>query len=160
MSNIDKKPLATGTLEQEIAEINLLLSEVGIRLRALGLRLVCSIEEEQTQRDNNAPLLKQSMKLYTEEQMKEAIKIALHGFGIGGIEDTIEVVASKFTPIELPTDEEKREFTIDFFNWLHTNQYKYNPKAKMYQKFMINETLFFTIEELMMEFNKIQGGNK
>ena len=49
---------------------------------------------------------KQSMKLYTEEQMKEAIKIALHGFGIGGIEDTIEVVASKFTPIELPTDEE------------------------------------------------------
>ena len=99
------------------------------------------------------------MKLYTEEQMKEAIKIALHGFGIGGIEDTIEVVASKFTPIELTTDEEKREFTIDFFNWLHTNQYKYNPKAKMYQKMMINETLFFTIEELMMDFNKIQGGN-
>ena len=47
---------------------------------------------------------KQSMKLYTEEQMKEAIKIALHGFGIGGIEDTIEVVASKLTPIELPSD--------------------------------------------------------
>jgi hypothetical protein len=46
------------------------------------------------------------MKLYTEEQMKEAIKMALHGFGIGGIEDTIEVVASKFTPIEIPTDEE------------------------------------------------------
>lgn len=46
------------------------------------------------------------MKLYTEEQVKEAIKMALHGFGIGGIEDTIEVVASKFTPIELPTDEE------------------------------------------------------
>ena len=47
---------------------------------------------------------KRSMKLYTEEQMKEAIKIALHGFGIGGIEDTIEVVASKLTPIELPSD--------------------------------------------------------
>ena len=48
MSIIDrkKKPLATGILEQEIAEINLLLSEVGIRLHALGLRLVCSIEEQ------------------------------------------------------------------------------------------------------------------
>ena len=100
---------------------------------------------------------KQSMKLYTEEQVKHAIKMALHGFGIGGIEDTIEVVASKFTPIELPTDEEKREFTIVFFNWLHNNQYKYNPKVKMYQKMMINETLFFTIEELMIEFNKIVG---
>lgn len=55
MSIIDKKkkPLATGTLEQEIAEINLLLSEVGIRLRALGLRLVCFIEEEQTEGGNN-----------------------------------------------------------------------------------------------------------
>ena len=57
------------------------------------------------------------MKLYTEEQMKEAIKIALHGFGIGGIEDTIEVVASKFTPIELPTDDElKKQFDIDEFD--------------------------------------------
>lgn len=54
MSIIDKKkkPLATGTFEQEIAEINLLLAEVGIRLRALGLRLVCSIEEEQTEGGN------------------------------------------------------------------------------------------------------------
>ena len=103
---------------------------------------------------------KQSMKLYTEEQLKQAIKMALHGFGIGGIEDTIEVVASKLTPIELPSDDEKSKFTIDYFNWLHTNQYKYNPKVKMYQKMMINETLFFTIEELMIEFNKIQGGNK
>ena len=99
------------------------------------------------------------MKLYTEEQLKQAIKMALHGFGIGGIEDTIEVVASKLTPIELPSDDEKSKFTIDFFNWLHTNQYKYNPKVKMYQKMMINETLFFTIEELMIEFNKTQGGN-
>ena len=100
------------------------------------------------------------MKIYTEEQMKEAIKMALHGFGIGGIEDTIEVVASKFTPIELPSYEEKQEFAIDFFNWLHNNEYKYNPKEKMYQKKMINETLFFTIEELIIQFNKIQGGNK
>ena len=102
---------------------------------------------------------KQSMKLYTEDDLKEAIKMALHGFGIGGIEDTIEVVASKFTPIELPSNEEKSKFTIDYFHWLHNNQYKYNPKVKMYQKMMINETLFFTIEELMIEFNKILGGN-
>lgn len=54
MSIIDKKqkPLATGTLEQEIAEVNLLLAEVGIRLRALGLRLVCSIEEDKPQGGN------------------------------------------------------------------------------------------------------------
>ena len=55
--------------------------------------------------------------------------------------------------------EEQSKFTIDYFNWLHNNQYKYNPKVKMYQKIMINETLFFTIEELMIEFNKTQGGN-
>ena len=55
MSIIDKKqkPLATETLEQEIAEVNLLLAEVGIRLRALGLRLVCSIEEDKPQGGNN-----------------------------------------------------------------------------------------------------------
>jgi len=52
--------------------------------------------------------------------------------------------------------EEQSKFTIDYFNWLHNNQYKYNPKVKMYQKMMINETLFFTIEELMIEFNKTQ----
>ena len=54
--------------------------------------------------------------------------------------------------------EEQSRFTIDYFNWLHNNQYKYNPKVKMYQKMMINETLFFTIEELMIEFNKTLGG--
>ena len=65
------------------------------------------------------------MKLYTEEQMKEAIKIALHGFGIGGIEDTIEVVASKFTPIELPsfTDLEKKAFELHKNSLLEFNSY-------------------------------------
>ena len=52
--------------------------------------------------------------------------------------------------------EETTKFTIGYFNWLHNNGYKYNPKVKMYWKMMINETLFFTIEELMIEFNKIQ----
>lgn len=51
MSIIDKKqkPLATGTFEQEVAEIILLLTEAKTRLRALGLRLVCSIEEDKPQ---------------------------------------------------------------------------------------------------------------
>ena len=102
------------------------------------------------------------MKLYTEEQVRNALKDAmLRGMRKPSkYESIVELMINDLTPIELPTDEEKREFTIDFFNWLHTNQYKYNPKVKMYQKMMINETLFFTIEELMMDFNKIQGGNK
>ena len=109
------------------------------------------------------------MKLYTEEQVIE-LRRALRD--IAQWDDYLEEdwgdaghraidalrCFEKVTPIELPSDEEKREFTIDFFNWLHTNQYKYNPKVKMYQKMMINETLFFTIEELMMEFNKTLGG--
>ena len=63
-----------------------------------------------------------------------------------------------FLEAEAMHKEEQSKFTIDYFNWLHNNQYKYNPKVKMYQKMMINETLFFTIEELMMEFNKTLGG--
>lgn len=45
-------------------------------------------------------------KLYTEEQVRSAIKSALDGFGIGQTEDTIDVVVSKLIPIELPSDEE------------------------------------------------------
>ena len=70
-----------------------------------------------------------------------------------------EVYAELFEEIEqikAMHKEEQSKFTIDYFNWLHNNQYKYNPKVKMYQKMMINETLFFTIEELMIEFNKTQ----
>ena len=95
------------------------------------------------------------MKLYTEEQVRTAIRDAY--WCCSKLE--VECVFDKLTPIELPSDDEKSKFTIDFFNWLHTNQYKYNPKVKMYQKMMINETLFFTIEELMIEFNKTQGGS-
>ena len=48
MSIIDKrkKPLATGTLEQEIVEINLLLAEATKRADALGLRLICSVRKK------------------------------------------------------------------------------------------------------------------
>lgn len=89
------------------------------------------------------------MKLYTEEQMKEAIKIALHGFGIGGIEDTIEVVASKFTPIELASDEEIGEFINTF------------PYTKQLDDGQFNDGVIYgaTIGIDWMR-NKIQGGNK
>ena len=52
-------------------------------------------------------------------------------------------------------EKEKRgKFTIDFINWLHLNEYKYNPKAKLYQKHFINETLFFSIDELFVTFKQ------
>ena len=79
------------------------------------------------------------MKLYTEEQLKQAIKMALHGFGIGGIEDTIEVVASKLTPIELPSDEEIKDASIKYY---------VNKSACFY----------FEIGAKWMR-DKIQGGN-
>jgi hypothetical protein len=48
--------------------------------------------------------------------------------------------------------QQQGKFTIDFINWLHLNEYKYNPKAKLYQKQFINETLFFSIDELFITF--------
>jgi hypothetical protein len=50
--------------------------------------------------------------------------------------------------------DKQSEFTIDFINWLHLNEYKYNPKAKLYQKQFINETLFFSIDELFITFKQ------
>jgi hypothetical protein len=50
--------------------------------------------------------------------------------------------------------EQQGKFTIDFINWLHLNQYKYNSKAKLYQKHFINETLFFSIDELFITFKQ------
>jgi hypothetical protein len=50
--------------------------------------------------------------------------------------------------------EQQGKFTIDFINWLHLNEYKYNPKAKLYQKHFINETLFFSIDELFTTFKQ------
>jgi hypothetical protein len=50
--------------------------------------------------------------------------------------------------------EQQGKFTIDFINWLHLNQYKYNPKAKLYQTHFINETLFFSIDELFITFKQ------
>ena len=50
--------------------------------------------------------------------------------------------------------EQQGKFTIDFINWLHLNEYKYNPKEKLYQKQFINETLFFSIDELFITFKQ------
>jgi hypothetical protein len=55
---------------------------------------------------------------------------------------------------------QQNEFSIDFVNWLNSNEYKYNHKFKMYQKHFVNETLFFRVEELMSKFNETYGGDK
>jgi tRNA(His) 5'-end guanylyltransferase len=54
--------------------------------------------------------------------------------------------------------EQQGKFTIDFINWLHLNEYKYNAKAKLYQKHFINETLFFSIDELFITFKQQDQG--
>lgn len=59
-----------------------------------------------------------------------------------------------FTQAKEMEKEQQSKFTIDFINWLHLNQYKYNPKAKFYQKNFINETLFFSIDELFLLFKQ------
>jgi phage antirepressor YoqD-like protein len=52
--------------------------------------------------------------------------------------------------------ENTTKFTIAFMAWLYNNEYYYKRKQKMYLKSYINESKFFTIDELMIEFNKIQ----
>jgi hypothetical protein len=54
---------------------------------------------------------------------------------------------------EMEKDKQSK-FTINFINWLHLNEYKYNPKSKLYQKHFINETLFFSIDELFTTFKQ------
>ena len=49
-------------------------------------------------------------------------------------------------------EQQQSKITIDYFNWLFKNEYKYNPKEKMYQKTYINETLFFTTKELFEQY--------
>jgi hypothetical protein len=55
---------------------------------------------------------------------------------------------------------QQNEFSIDFVNWLNSNEYKYNHKFKMYQKHFVNETLYFRVKELIVKFNETYGGNK
>lgn len=66
-------------------------------------------------------------------------------------EDDIDELIIKAKEME---KDKQSKFTIDFINWLHLNEYKYNPKAKLYQKQFINETLFFSIDELFITFKQ------
>lgn len=62
---------------------------------------------------------KQTMKLYTEEQVKHAIKMARSSHNIFTtpfMYDKDEII-EQFTPIELPSDEElKKQFDVDEFD--------------------------------------------
>ena len=42
------------------------------------------------------------MKLYTEKQLREAVKSALNGIGIHSTDDISDVILSKMTPILVP----------------------------------------------------------
>jgi hypothetical protein len=74
-------------------------------------------------------------------------------YGMGSVIAYSQVVAD-LEKLKEMEEEQQGKFTIDFINWLHLNQYKYNPKAKLYQKHFINETLFFTIDELFITFKQ------
>ena len=76
---------------------------------------------------------KQSMKLYTEEQVREIMKSThIH------TDNDVDMILPKFTPIELPSDEEiKKEMEFD---WLDPEDVAYLGGAKWMR-------------------NKIQGGN-
>jgi hypothetical protein len=66
--------------------------------------------------------------------------------------DEFKYVIGFFEQAKEMENDQNSKFTIDFINWLHLNEYKYNPKAKLYQKKFINETLFFSIDELFITF--------
>jgi hypothetical protein len=74
---------------------------------------------------------KQTMKLYTEEQVREMIVLSKYVRNI-----TNEELLSDFTPIELPSDEEIHIHASDYSN----NYYEFRAGAKWMR-------------------DKIQGGN-
>lgn len=74
-------------------------------------------------------------RLYTEEQLRGAIKSALDGFGIGQTEDTIDVIVSKIAPIELPTDEEIEER----INTQYEKYYIFSEGAKWMRDQILNK---------------------
>ena len=92
---------------------------------------------------------KQSMKLYTEEQVRKAIKFAQkceHDCGGVYFEYGIEDVLEDLTPIELPSDEEIREERL-----LQFPDSEYANRA--------NDRLAFLCGAKFV-MNKIQGGDK
>lgn len=83
---------------------------------------------------------KQSMKLYTEEQVKQMIDAAHNGIYF------YDDILKKHTPIELPSDEEIREERL-----LQFPDSEYANRA--------NDRLAFLCGAKYV-INKIQGGNK
>jgi hypothetical protein len=82
--------------------------------------------------------------------MKTAVEFLLEKYKY---QNTL-LFAEDFEQAKEMEKEQQGKFTIDFINWLHLNEYKYNPKAKLYQKQFINETLFFSIDELFITFKQ------
>lgn len=77
------------------------------------------------------------MKLYTEEQVKDAIWTLVHSFADG--ESILQKSMAILTPIELPSDEDIKEHTKEFM-------------------FESNKELFYNGAKWVI--NKIKGGNK
>jgi hypothetical protein len=84
---------------------------------------------------------------WLEEEIFRSYKFLLQKVDCTRLEESIEQAKEM-------EKEQQSKFTIDFINWLHLNQYKYNAKAKLYQKHFINETLFFSIDELFVLFKQ------
>jgi hypothetical protein len=65
------------------------------------------------------------MKIYTEEQLREAIKL-IYSLPNKTYSEQIANVLSKLTPIELPSDEEVGEFINTFPYTKHLDDGQYN----------------------------------
>ena len=98
---------------------------------------------------------KQSMKLYTEEQLKKAIELAQeceHECGGVYFDYTEKEIIDELTPIELPSDEEiDAHVEDDFLN--ASEVHKYSEEAQLLMKSMCKAGALW-MRDL------IQGGNK
>ena len=87
---------------------------------------------------------KQSMKLYTEEQVMNALKLAHSHI------KPLQYVVDTLTPIELPSDEEivmqSKYIAHNYFEMHHANHYQGLEEGSLRMASWIK--------------NKIQGGNK
>lgn len=48
----------------------------------------------------------------------------------------------------------EEKLIVDFLKWISTNDFRYSRKFKKWQKTYINETLFYTEEELYIMYKK------
>lgn len=90
------------------------------------------------------------MKLYTEEQVREALKVGR--FSTGNLVKTNNEIVESLTPIELPSDEEiDAHVEDDFLN--ASEVHKYSGEAQLLMKAMCKAGALWMRD-------KIQGGNK